>query len=137
MVDENSETPDDRRSQQHLANERTFLSWLRTCIAFVGLGFVVARFGFFLEQFGLVVQNSENSPLMHVQTGHFQSTVLGISVVIIGILLLLLALRSYVHTTRAIEKEDFTPNRFNIYASSISLLILSFGIVIYLLLFLT
>jgi uncharacterized membrane protein YidH (DUF202 family) len=26
------------RSQQHLANERTFLSWLRTSIALIGLG---------------------------------------------------------------------------------------------------
>jgi uncharacterized membrane protein YidH (DUF202 family) len=36
-----------------LANERTFLAWLRTCIAIVGLGFVVARFGLFLREFGI------------------------------------------------------------------------------------
>ena len=44
-------------SQQHLANERTFLSWLRTSIALMGLGFIVAIFG----EFGLVVKNANNN----------------------------------------------------------------------------
>jgi len=35
-------------SQQHLANQRTFLAWLRTCVALIGLGFIVSRFGLFL-----------------------------------------------------------------------------------------
>jgi putative membrane protein len=47
-------------SQQHLANERTFLSWLRTSIALIGLGFIVARFGLFLREFGLVVKNTNH-----------------------------------------------------------------------------
>lgn len=109
-----------------------FLSWLRTCIAIIGLGFVLARFGFFLEQFGLVIRNSQNKHFVVAQTGHFQSTLLGICVVIIGILLLILALGNYLSTTKAIEREDFTPKRFNIYAASTSIVVLSFVIVIYL-----
>jgi putative membrane protein len=31
------------------AAERTLLAWLRTAIALIGLGFVVARFGLFLQ----------------------------------------------------------------------------------------
>jgi uncharacterized membrane protein YidH (DUF202 family) len=61
MAKENREkTNEEQRSQQHLANERTFLSWLRTCIALIGLGFIAARLGFFLEQFGLVVRSGES-----------------------------------------------------------------------------
>jgi len=30
---------------QHAANERTFLAWVRTAMAFVGFGLVVARLG--------------------------------------------------------------------------------------------
>jgi putative membrane protein len=41
------------RAREHLANERTLLAWVRTGIALMGLGFVVARFGLFLRQLGL------------------------------------------------------------------------------------
>ena len=38
-----------------LANDRTFLTWLRTCIAIKGLRFVVARFGLFLREFRIKI----------------------------------------------------------------------------------
>jgi putative membrane protein len=38
------------RTREHLANERTLLAWVRTAVALMGLGFVVARFGLFLRQ---------------------------------------------------------------------------------------
>ena len=133
MGEENRERTDKRqRSQQHLANERTFLSWLRTCIALIGLGFIVARLGFFLEQFGLIVRSGESNTLVGVQTGHFASTVIGICVITLGIVLLIFAVRSYLYTTRAIEKEDFTPKRLNIFAATISIVVLSFAMIIYL-----
>jgi putative membrane protein len=34
----------------YMAAERTFLAWIRTGIAFMGFGFVVARFGLFLRE---------------------------------------------------------------------------------------
>ena len=33
----------------YLAAERTLLAWIRTGLALMGFGFVVARFGLFLE----------------------------------------------------------------------------------------
>lgn len=39
----------------YLALERTFLAWIRTGLALMGFGFVVARFGLFLQ----VIQHSE------------------------------------------------------------------------------
>ena len=38
----------------YLAAERTFLAWVRTGLALMGFGFVVARFGLFLEQLQVV-----------------------------------------------------------------------------------
>ena len=35
----------------HLANERTFLAWLRTGIGVMVFGFVVVKFSLFLKQF--------------------------------------------------------------------------------------
>src|SRR5271166_3476518 len=37
----------------YLAAERTFLAWIRTGLALMGLGFVVARFGLFLQSLAL------------------------------------------------------------------------------------
>ncbi|AWS00130.1 YidH family protein [Metallosphaera hakonensis] len=33
----------------HMANERTFLAWIRTGVALIGFGFVIAKFALFLQ----------------------------------------------------------------------------------------
>lgn len=38
----------------YLAAERTVLAWIRTGLALMGFGFVVARFGLFLQQFQIM-----------------------------------------------------------------------------------
>ena len=35
--------------RDHAANERTFLAWVRTAIAIMAFGFIVEKFGLFLE----------------------------------------------------------------------------------------
>jgi len=42
--------PDDKKATEHLANERTFLAWVRTSISIMSLGFVVAKFGLWLRE---------------------------------------------------------------------------------------
>jgi putative membrane protein len=41
---------DERDPRIYFAAERTFLAWIRTGLALMGFGFVVARFGLFLRQ---------------------------------------------------------------------------------------
>lgn len=41
-------------ASDYLAAERTFLAWIRTGLALMGFGFVVARFGLFLQQVRMV-----------------------------------------------------------------------------------
>lgn len=50
------------RATDALANERTFLAYLRTALAFIGLGFVVARFSLFLREAAIVAHISVPSP---------------------------------------------------------------------------
>ncbi|WP_341837395.1 DUF202 domain-containing protein [Chitinophaga pollutisoli] len=39
----------------HLANERTFLAWVRTSIGIMAFGFVVVKFSLFVKQFSLML----------------------------------------------------------------------------------
>jgi putative membrane protein len=45
----------------HLANERTFLAWIRTSIALMGFGFVIVKFSLFIHQ--ISVAFGENAVL--------------------------------------------------------------------------
>lgn len=67
------------------AAERTLLAWIRTAIAVMGLGFVVARFGLFLRMAAAAARTSgEPHP-------HWESTVLGVAFVLLGVVTLVLA----------------------------------------------
>lgn len=60
------------------AAERTLLAWLRTGITIIGLGFVVSRFGLFLELL------SAQSPARSLQPDARVSTWVGVLLVLIG-----------------------------------------------------
>jgi len=64
----------------YLAAERTFLSWIRTGLALMGFGFVVARFGLFMRELNAAQVQSE--PL---HTG--VSLRFGTALVILGVVL--------------------------------------------------
>ena len=46
----------------YLAAERTLLAWIRTGLALMGFGFVVARFGLFLQQIQVLRHDSTVQP---------------------------------------------------------------------------
>src|SRR6516164_1236804 len=43
----------------YLAGERTLLAWVRTGLALMGFGFVVARFGLFLQQLAAIQHTNQ------------------------------------------------------------------------------
>ena len=57
----NQETTPKAALSDYLAAERTLLAWIRTGLALMGFGFVVARFGLFLHQLQLVKPESEST----------------------------------------------------------------------------
>jgi len=71
-----------------LAAERTFLAWIRTGLALMGFGFVVARFGLFLQEWAAL--QSVSTP-----GRHGLSLWLGVSLVIMGIWVNLAAMVRY------------------------------------------
>jgi len=81
--------------RDHLANERTFLAWMRTAITVVALGFVVAKFGILLREIG----GAHIHPLT-VRAG----AVVGVTLVLGGLLTAVLAALKFLQIRRDIER---------------------------------
>ncbi len=79
MADDISKDP-----RVYFAAERTFLAWVRTGIALMGFGFVVARFGLFLREMQTVQQVPAHSPVRF-------SLWIGIALVLAGVFVILSA----------------------------------------------
>ena len=104
-------------ASDHLANERTFLAWIRTSIAIMGFGFVVVKFSLFIRQLSLALGEKIVLPAK----GY--SPLIGISLVIIGAVMTLLAYLRY----RAIERHLISGTYFPSFLLS---LLLTLGIVL-------
>ncbi|NJN20665.1 MAG: DUF202 domain-containing protein [Leptolyngbya sp. RL_3_1] len=108
------------RQREHQANERTFLAWLRTSVALVGFGFAIARFGIFLRQMKVVV---EQPPFESIHP-LFNSQVLGISLVMLGVVVIGLAGWRYNTTFWQIERGNYRPNRWMVGAMTVVVMLL-------------
>jgi putative membrane protein len=62
-------TAPNRDPRVHFAAERTFLAWIRTGLALMGFGFVVARFGLFLRELSSVTAEPARPSGMSVWVG--------------------------------------------------------------------
>ena len=91
-----------------MANERTFLAWIRTSIGIMAFGFVVERFALFMKQLSFFLGKTE-VPL-HLQTGHSHSLIFGILLVGLGVLISVLAFVRYKKVQRQIDEDSFNPS---------------------------
>jgi putative membrane protein len=80
-----------------LANERTFLAYLRTALSFVAFGFVIARFALFNEEIAVVLHTGAKVQRM--------STGFGTGVALFGALIAAYGGYRYVATDRGLASE--------------------------------
>jgi putative membrane protein len=91
-----------KKVSDHLANERTFLAWLRTGLATITFGFVIERFGLALRELGLKTQVVMPSSVPF-------SAIIGISLTLLGMVMIVVALLNFLHIRAAIDAETFHP----------------------------
>ncbi|MHB8575535.1 MAG: YidH family protein [Dehalococcoidia bacterium] len=99
-----SAAPWSQHVTEHLANERTFLAWVRTGIGFIALGFVVSRFGLYLRE----LARSANRTV----PGTRDSAVIGVLLVAFGLALATAALVRYRAAQRQIEQGRYRPSQW-------------------------
>jgi uncharacterized membrane protein YidH (DUF202 family) len=115
-------TENPNRARGHLANERTFLAWVRTGISIVVFGFAIGRFAIAIRQF-LELQG---------RTSNTTATTAGLSVwfgtlaIVAGVLLTLAGLFRYRQTRRQLDAGNFQPAGFII--DLVGLLTALFGV---------
>jgi putative membrane protein len=82
----------------HLANERTFLAWIRTSIGIMGFGFVVMKFSLFIKQISAAL--GSKVPLH--QTG--DSRIIGIFLVGLGAITIICSYLRYNSTKEQLNQ---------------------------------
>ena len=125
-----SERPVDltKLENELLANERTFLAWLRTSIAVMSLGFVVARFGLWLRELAMQI----NPHVQLHRTG--LSLPLGEVMIGFGALLTLLAAWRFHVVNRAIERGEIKSDPLMVSLVTTVVVLAAIAIIIYMML---
>ncbi len=103
--------------RDHLANERTFLAWVRTSTALLGFGVLIAKLRFLV-------------PSPHAGA---RSTALGLAFAVVGLLTLLFAAWHYNRTRRQIDGQNYKSATGVIFAFAALVFGLGLASVVYLL----
>jgi putative membrane protein len=89
------------KASDHLANERTFLAWIRISIGIIVFGFVVAKFGITLREILRVHGNATHESAM--------SLAIGVGFMAMGIFMAIVSLIRYRTTMNRLNSDEFQP----------------------------
>jgi uncharacterized membrane protein YidH (DUF202 family) len=98
---EEKESKGGHNRRVHMANERTFLAWVRTSVAIMAFGFVVEKFSLFVKQMGYYLGREAVPP----QPGY--SGIIGIVLVGLGLVMGGLAFLRYKTVEKQIEEDTY------------------------------
>ena len=111
----------------YLANERTFLAWIRTSIAMMGFGFVIVKFAVFIRQVSVMMGTNRIVPQNRY------SAIVGIMMVILGALMATFSYFRYTRIERKLHRNEYYPSKSLSLVVTLSLLISAAFLVYYLL----
>jgi putative membrane protein len=105
------------RIRDHLANERTYLSWMRSAIALMGFGVLIVRIRLL------------RPPLAPQPPGNGWK--LGLAFSIVGLLTIMLSTSHYFAIRDHIEEDTYEPPDRWVILSSLMIILLGMGVVYY------
>ncbi len=109
-----AETTENKKSAKvpnrrvHMANERTFLAWIRTSIGIMAFGFVVEKFALFIKKLSYFFDKTNTSSVTPPSLGY--STIFGMILVAMGALMGVLAFVRYKKVEREIDEDTYQPS---------------------------
>ena len=106
----------DSRVRDHLANERTFLAWIRTALGLIGIGFVLARMGVFLRQLSTVAGSSPRPEFR----GSHEFLITGVIFLLFGTALCVGAGWLYQRSRKSIDGGRYEPARHAVTALTVA-----------------
>lgn len=120
--------PEEKRATEYLANERTFLAWIRTSLAIISLGFVVAKFSLWLRELAAQLAPRMQTSQMGV------SLPIGVTMMALGGVLAVLAAWRYHVVNRAIESGVISADRGLVILVTVMVALLCMVMIVYMLL---
>jgi len=105
----------------YFAAERTFLAWIRTGLALMGFGFVVARFGLFLREIGSL---ASHTPAATPQFSLWTGTAL----VLAGVIVNAVSTLQYVRLVRDLNAQRDVTGKPSAIAVALGLLLAVVGL---------
>src|SRR5664280_325925 len=117
MADRSMSGPSD-----YLAAERTFIAWIRTGLALMGFGFVVARFGLFLQ----VLQSGRPNLQMRPSGTSFW---FGTALIVLGVIVSIACARNHIHLVQELNRGGPLTHRPSMLAVAVAVILASLGLV--------
>ena len=105
----------------YLAAERTLLAWIRTGLAMMGFGFVVARFGLFLKE--LSIARSSTAPQHNGLSLWF-----GTALIIVGVAVNGIAGWRHLRLVRELNRGQTSGSRSGLHTFAVAILVALVGL---------
>jgi putative membrane protein len=120
------QTHEPQNTNEHLANERTFLAWVRTSIGIMAFGFVVVKFSLFVKQVSMLLSKQP------VTAKQGWSGIIGVSLVAAGAFCLLLSFIQFKKTARQINERNYRSGKMLTTLLTLFILVASVLLIVYL-----
>lgn len=113
-------------ASDHLANERTFLAWIRTSVGVMAFGFVVVKFSLFVKQISLILGKQDVVP----SKGY--SGIVGIVLVGVGTVTAVLSYVRYKSSARQLDEGGYKHSSLLITVLTAFIFLVSVFLIVYL-----